>query len=156
MRLIENAKLIWAAAPKNYTGAAMADKYVSLKNYAHLTIVISTGAWAAGTAAVTLTQATAIAGTGAKALAIPNHWHDETLDGTLVKVATVSNTFNLTTANKMYVIEVEANSLDLANDFDNVTLAVASPGANADFYQVDYILSEPRYAADTPPSAVLD
>lgn len=154
--LVEKAKFIWAAEPKNYTGAAMADKYVSLKNYGQLTIVILTGAWAAGTAAVTLSQATAVAGTGAKALAFTDYWDDVTTSGTLVKKAAVSNTFNLGTALKMYVIHVDDRMLDVAGGFDCVTLAVASPGANADFYGVAYILGDARYQQATPPSALVD
>jgi len=52
--LAEKLKFIRGAEPKSYSGAAMADNYVSLKNYGQLTIKISTGAWAGGTAAVTL------------------------------------------------------------------------------------------------------
>src|SRR5882724_9200090 len=126
--LVERKKLIWAAEPKNYTGAAMAAKYVSLKNYQWISIVITTGAWAAGTAAVTLLQATDVSATGAKALAfgIPFQWNDITTSGTLVKTAVVSDTFNLTTANKMHVIEINPAQLDVANGFDCLTLAIAS------------------------------
>lgn len=153
---VERNKLIWAAEPKNYTGAAMADKYVSLKNYQWLTIVILTGAWAGGTAAVTLKQATAVAGTGAKALSMKNQWNDVTTSGTLVKTAVVSDTFNLGTANKMHVIEVDPADLDINNGFDCATLAVASPGANNDFYSAMYILSDSRFQEATPPSALVD
>lgn len=154
MRLVEQAKLIWAGEPKNYTGAAMTAKYVSLKGYNHITIMIQTGAWAAGTAAVTVNEATSIAAGGVQALTFTSYWHDETLSGTLVK-ATVASTFNLDTALKLYVIEIDAASLSAG--YDCLTLAVASPGANNDFYGVTYILSEPRYAQATPvPSAVLD
>jgi hypothetical protein len=154
--LVEEFKFLRGAEPKNYTGAAMADAYVSLKNYGTLTIKISTGAWAGGTAAVTLTQATAVAGTGAKAVAFTDYWDDLTTTGTLVKKAASSNTFNLGTANKSYVIHVDASMLDMAGGFDCVTLSVASPGANADFYAVEYILSDARYQQATPPSALVD
>jgi len=154
--LVEQVKLLRGAEPKSYSGAAMADAYVSLKNYATLTIKISTGAWAGGTAAVTLTQATAIAGTGAKALAFTDYWDDLTTTGTLVKKAATSNTFTLGTANKSFVIHVDASMLDVDNGFDCVTLAIASPGANADFYCVEYILSGARYQQSTPPSALVD
>lgn len=153
---VQNAKFLWAAEPKNYTGAAMADKYVSLKNYKRLTILIQTGAWAAGTAAVTLKQATAVAGTSTKALGFAKQFNDETTSGTLVETAVTSNTFNIGTANKLYVIEVDVESLDVQNGFDCVTAAIASPGANADFYGVQYVLSEPRFAQSTPPSALVD
>lgn len=74
---LENALVLWAAEPKNYTGAAVTKKFVSLKLYGKLTIVIKTGAWAAGTAAVTLKQATDVAGTGAKALAFTKQSNDK-------------------------------------------------------------------------------
>ena len=154
--LVESFKLLRGAEPKSYSGAAMADAYVSLKNYQTLTIKICTGAWAGGTAAVTLSQATAIAGTSAKALAFTDYWDDLTTTGTLAKKAATSNTFNLGTANKSFVIHVDANMLDAAGGFDCVTLAVASPGANADFYSVEYILSDARYQQATPPSALVD
>lgn len=161
MRLLENAKLLWACEPKSYANNAATTKYVSLKNYDHLTIVILTGAWAGGTAAVTMEQATEVAGTTHKALAFSYYWHDETTSGTLAKTAATNPgeataTFNLDTANKLYVLEVNARDLDVANNYDCVTVEVATPGANADFYGVAYILSEPREKSSTPPTALLD
>ena len=156
LSLIEDAKILHAAEPKSYSSAAMAAKYVSLKNYNRLTIVIQTGAWAAGTAAVTLAQATNVSAGSAKALEFDSQWNDEATSGTLVKTAVTADTFNLTTANKEYVIEIDADALDVAGGFDCVTLAVASPGANADLYGVTYILSGARYHAATPPSALVN
>lgn len=153
---VQNRKILWANEPKNYTGAAATTKYVSLKDYRHLTISIITGAWAGGTAAVTLSQATAVAGTGAKALAFTKQWNDEATSGTLVETAVTSNTFNLTTANKLYVIEVDVETLDVSNGFDCLGVAIASPGANADFYGVLYELSGSRYRQATPPTALTD
>jgi hypothetical protein len=153
---VAEEKFISAADPKNYTGAAMADKYVSLKNHSRLTILIQTGAWAGGTAAVTLLQATAVAGTGAKALGFAKQFNDVATSGTLVETAVVSDTFNIGTASKLWVIEVDAASLDLAGGFDCVTLGIATPGANADLYSVSYILSGSRYQQSTPPTALLD
>jgi hypothetical protein len=153
---VEKAKLIWAAEPKNYTGAAMAAKYVSLKTVGQLTIIIQTGAWAAGTAAVTLLQATAVAGTGAKALGFAFQWNDVATSGTLVQTAVVADTFTIGVANKLYVIEVDPRSLDIQGGFDCVTLAVASPGVNADFYSVVYMCTDLRYQEATPPSVLVD
>ena len=155
-RMVELNKLLWAVEPKNYTGAACTAKYVSLKNYGHLTMMILTGAWAGGTAAVTLLQATDVSATGAKALSFAYQWNDVAASGTLVKTAVTADTFNLGTALKMYVIEIDAETLDLANDFDCVTIAVASPGANNDLYAVAYILPEAKYAQATPPTALTD
>ena len=154
--MVENNKSVFGAVPKSYSSAAMTAQYVSMKNYGHLTIIITTGAWAAGTAAVTLAQATAIAGTGTKALAMAYYWLGTLTDDALVKTAVTSDTFNLSAASKLVVIEVDAEDLDVDNGFDCVTLEVASPGANADFYNVVYVLSQPRYSQPTPPTALSD
>jgi len=155
--LVQEKKLIWAAVPKNYTDAAMTAKYVSLKGYDHMTIVIQTGAWAAGTAAVTLSQAINVSGGGTpKAISFASMWSDETTSGTLVENTVTSDTFTLDTANKLYVIELDAAQLDVDNAYDCVTLAVATPGTNADFYGVIYILGEARYAGATPLTAIAD
>lgn len=149
-------KIIWAVAPDNYSGKAATAKYVSLKNYQWMTIIIQTGAWAAATAAVTLTQATAVAGTGAKALGFDFMWSDEVLSGTLARNTVTSNTFDLDTANKTYVIEVDPATVDGANGFDCVSVQVATPGVAADYYSAIYILSGPRYGGYNSPTAVLD
>jgi hypothetical protein len=153
---VAKQKFLRAGEPKNWTGAALPDKYVSLKNYKRLTIIINTGAWAAGTAAVTLKQATTVAGAGAKALAFVQQFNDVAVDGALVATAVAANTFNLDTAQKLWVIEVDAESLDVANGFDCVTVGIASPGANNDFYSVEYLLSAARYEESTPPSPLVD
>lgn len=158
-RLIENYRFVWANEPKNYTGAAATAKWVSMKGYDRLLILIQTGAWAGGTAAVTLNQATAVAGTSSKALAFTKMWVNTAgAPDTFTQTAVVSNTFNLDTANLMYLIEVVASDLDTANGFDCVSLAVASPGSNADFYGATYILGAARYpqAPTATPSAVSD
>jgi len=154
--ILERAKILWAAQPKSYSGAAMAAKYVSLKLYGMCYIVIQTGAWAAGTAAVTLLQATKVDASGAKALAFDYQWNDVATSGALVKTAVTSNTFNLDTADKLYVIPVDPRSLDVAGGFDCVTAAIASPGANVDLYGVTYILTHGRDTGVTPASPLVD
>lgn len=155
-RSVDNVKYVLAATLKNYTGAAMTAKYVSLKNYNHITIIIQTGAWAAGTAAVTLLQASDVSATGAKALAVAKMWTSTLASDTLAENTVTSNTFNLDTADTLYIIEIDAATLDVSNGFDCLTLAVASPGANADFYGVQYRLSGARYAQAALPSAIVD
>lgn len=153
--LLNQGKLLWAVAPANYNGAAATHKMVCLKNYQRMYVVILTGGWALGSAAVTLNQATAVAGTGEKSLAFSEYYHDETTSGTLVK-ETCTNTFNLDTANKMYVIDIDPASLDGANGFDCCTVEIATPGANDDYYGVAYILYQNRFADPTPPTALTD
>ena len=76
---------------------------------------------------------------------------------TLVKTAVTNNTFTTTTVdnkNSMYVIEVLAEDLDIANGYDCVRVDVASM-ANA-VGSVLYILDGARYGSATPPAAITD
>src|SRR5580692_184758 len=151
MLLNQQVQFQWGNAPANYSGAASTDKYVSLRKYAGLLVVIQTGAWAAGTAAVTLLQATAVAGTSSKALAFTTMWTDKAASGTFVSTAVVSNTFNLDTANSVWIIQVDPRTFDLtvSPQFTAVAVDIASPGANADYYSVLYLGYANRYEQAT-------
>lgn len=146
-RLIDNYGIEVAAVPIDTTGAAVTGDYYSLKNYNHVTFIIMQGAWAGGTPAVTLKQATDVAGTGEKALSFSRYWVKTGLTGTTyTETAVSSDTFNLAaTANRITVIEVDAATLDVANGFDCVRIGIASPGANADLICVCAILGGARY-----------
>ena len=156
---VETIKVIYGTEPKNYTGATGNSDYVSLKNYDRAACVIQTGAWGGGTAAVTLTQATDVSASGAKALSFSAQWTYQstgfTIDA-LTRTAVSRDTFNLSTANTVHVIEVESSDLDLANNFDCFRVSVASPGANNDFYGIMIYLYGCRYPQATPPSAIVD
>lgn len=157
MLLVERAKIIGVnPGSSNMANTAMTAKYVSLKNYNHLTIIIHSGAWAGGTAAVSLLQATDVSASGAQALEFDYQWTGTVASGLLTRTAVTSDTFNISVANTLHVIEIDADSLDRDDNFDCVTLVVATPGANNDYYNVDYILSEPRYTSDVPESAIID
>jgi hypothetical protein len=155
MRLATRSQIVQALAAANYTGATGSGTYISLKDVGHVTIIIQTGGWAGGTAAVTINQATDVAGDGAKALAFTQQYTDVASVGNgLVATAVTSNTFNLSAANATHVIEVDAASLDLVNSFDCLSVQVASPGSNNDYYAGVYVLDGPvRYAGNTPPLA---
>ncbi len=155
-RLVELMGIETAILPKDTTGAAQVGDYVSLKNYQHCTIIIQQGAWAGGTSAVTLEQATDVSNSlsDSKALAFTKRWTKVGVTGTtFVETAVVSNTFNLpAVANTINVIEVDADMLDVTNGFDCLVLKTASPGANADLISATYILHGARY----PQAVMLD
>jgi len=152
--LVELMGMEVVQVPIDTTGAAISSDWLSLKNYAHATILITQGAWAGGTPAVTLAQAKDVAGTSEKALAFTKRWTKVAVTGTtFVETAVTSNTFNLpATANTINVIEVEAAELDTDGDFDTIQVEVASPGANADLIAIMVILSGARY----PQAVMLD
>lgn len=158
--LVENYGIEVGAVPIDTTGAIVAGDYVSLKNYSHLTVIIQQGAWAGGTPAVTLLQATDVANSAAdeKALELDYYWTKTGLTGTaFTKTAVTADTFNLTaTANTITVIEIDASDLDSDGGFDCARVAIASPGANADLICVTYILSGARFAQASPPNPKVD
>lgn len=146
MVLSYRAQIVQAIPAANYSGAAGTGTYISLKNTGHVSIIIQTGAWAGGTSAVTVNQATAVAGTSAKALAFSWVYTDAASVGNgLVQTAVTSNTFTLGVANATYVIEIDAAQLDLLNNFDCLNVVGATPGSNADYYSATYVLASPEH-----------
>jgi len=143
-----------------HTGAAGDCDYVSLKNFDQLTIAINVdNATTVTGGAVTLKQATAVAGTGEKALAFAKMYAntDCAAGDTVTETAVTSATFTTdTTDNKnlMYVIEVQASDLDVAGGFDCVRVDVASM-ANA-VAAVTYILHSARYGNPKALAAITD
>lgn len=154
--LTKAAKFVWVTAPNNYTGAAATTEYISMKAYEKVLFIVQTGAWAAGTAAVTINQATNVSAGSAKALAFTKMYTNDgapTTD-TLTETTVAANTFNLDTANSLYLIEVNNAMLDVDNGFDCVSLAIASPGVNDDYYSVVAIAYGGRFEELTGISAI--
>lgn len=159
MRFIDHFKPVVGCAPAALATTAGDGDYVSLENFNHITFVITVdnGATVTG-GVVTLKQATAVAGTGEKELAFATMFANTDVGAgdTLTETTVTSNTFTTSTTdnkNLMYVIEVDAEDLDVDGGFDCVRIDVASM-ANA-VGSVVYILSEPRYNALST-SAIID
>lgn len=156
--LIENAKIIPAFVPIDITGAGANGDWVHFHHARKAAVVLMKGAWAGGTSAVTLEQATDASGTSSKALAFSYQYSGTALtNDSLAKNAVTSNTFALsTTANLFHVIEVLAQDLDLANGFDYFRVVCATPGSNADLLAGLYILYDLDYRGlpSTLPTAI--
>jgi hypothetical protein len=98
--------------------------YASFKNFRRCQVIIgiADGTTVTG-ATITLKQATAVAGTGEKALAFTRMLAntDHGAARTMVETAVSSNTFTTQTTNSkdsLYVIDIAAEDLDVANGFD--------------------------------------
>jgi hypothetical protein len=158
MILSERNKIVFGLAPVDITGAAKTGVYVSMKNYRHLAIIIQCGVLGA-TAAVTLKQAKTVAGTDEKALSFTKYYISGVLGSSdaLTEVAVASNTFDISATGdgKLIIIDVDADSLDVNNGFDCVNVNIANPGTSS-FLSILEILTEPRYANDAMPSAIVD
>ena len=158
MRLVDTHKIVTGTAP---AALAAASEYVSLKNYGHCTAIITIDNGATVTASeIALLQDTAVAGNvAAKALGFSTMWAniDTGAADTLAATAVTSNTFNSSTVNNkilMYVIEIDAADLDVANGFDCVAVSCAN-GANS-VGQITFVLSDARYQSPVATAAISD
>lgn len=135
-----------AQVPLDITGAGTAGRYVTLKDCQYIAFKIKTGAWAGGTAAVTVKQATDVTNSlsDEKAVTLDFYYIKGVTDTSWTKTTITSNTFNLSAASKIIMLYVNASDLDVANGFDCVRINIASPGSNADLLDVT-MLAVPRY-----------
>lgn len=160
MRLIDNVKFVTGCNPAALATTAGDGDYVSMKGYTNLCIVLTVlnGSTVTG-GAVTLKQAKDVGGTGEDVLAFSKMWAntDTAASDTLTETTVSSNTFTTNTTNAKalkYVIEVDAESLDVDNGFDCVRIDVASM-ANA-VGNVEYILYGAREKPPVARSAITD
>jgi hypothetical protein len=155
-RLDEQVETIVAASGLLLTSTLGDTTYVSLKNYAkcRILISISDGTTVTGST-ITLKQATAVAGTGEKALAFTRMLAntDYAASKVMTETAVTSNTFTTQTTNSkdsFYIIDVDTSTLDVAGGFDCIRVdgtghaATASRGC-----AVIYELYGARYSGAT-------
>lgn len=155
--LIENTNPVIAIEVADYTSLAGTGDVITMRDYNKCLILIQTGAWAAGTAAVTIKEVTAITGAaGATALTFTVMYSKLNTASAFTQNAVTANTFNLSAADTIYAIEIKADDLTVSSGFEGIRLDIASPGANADFYGATYILYEPRHADATQSDAIAD
>lgn len=134
--------------------------YVSLKGYAGCLVKIFVdNATTVTGGAVTLKQATAVAGTNEQALAFSTMWAntDCAAGDTLTEIAVTSNTFTTATTdnkNLLYIIDVKAEDLDVDNGFDCIRADLLLM-ANA-VGLVEYELYGARHASTLAVSAITD
>ena len=156
--LPENAKLVNLLAPAA-DAAGRAGAYVSLKNYTRAVLVAHIHQGNAATILLTPQQATAVAGTGAKAIQASPIWAnlDTATSDALVRVTTdaVNYTTDAALKFKLVVFQIDADSLDVDNGFDCVNLATGASNA-ANITAAWALLTGARYQQVTPPTAVVD
>lgn len=156
-RLEEQAFQVQAAADLLLTTTVGDTKYVSLKNYRKLQIVIdiANGTSVTGST-ITLKQATTVAGAGEKALAFTRMLSniDYAAGQVMAETAVAANTFTTDATNSKnlrYIIEVNAEDLDMANGFDCVRLDGTGHAATASRgVCVTYILLGARFNGANP------
>ncbi len=162
MLLHEQVKIVMGAPP----AAAPTSDYVSLKNCTKMTALILLQNAAGGITAsdITINQATNVAAGGAKVLtagtAATGYRNIDTATADLLSAFTITTgTFATdTTVNNgaLYVLEINAADLDVANGFDCVQ--IANLNGVASILGIVYLLWPARYgaAAAKMPSAIID
>lgn len=156
-RLDEQVKTVVAAAGLLLTSTLGDTTYVSMKGYSRCQIIISIadGTTVTGST-ITLQQATAIAGTNEKPLAFTRMLAntDYAASKTMTETAVTSNTFTTQTTNSkdsVYIIDVDASDLDVANGFDCIRVDGTGHAATASRgVVVIYNLYGAKYSGASP------
>lgn len=155
MNISENVKIVAAIAPQ--AGGAITGDYVSLKKAGHVTVLVDINQANAAPVAITIEQATAVAGTGSKALAVDVPIYlvvdAATSDEWVRQTDDVEFTTSAATKHKLVAFEINACDLDVAGGFDCVTVKTAASHAD-NVTQASYILSALRYGVGA--SVVVD
>ena len=162
-RLDEQITPVVAAAGLLLTSTLGDTDYVSLKDHAGCMIVISIadGTTVTGST-ITLKQDVSVAGSTEKELAFTRMLAntDYAASKALTETAVTSSTFTTQTTNSkdsLYIIDVKASDLDVANGFDCLRVDGTGHAATASRgVVVLYILYGKRYSDSTPAQAIAD
>jgi len=162
MLAAEEFQVVSAIVPVDLQTGANNGDWVSMKNYDRCTVIFFKGIGTAGDDPVmTMAQATDVAGTGVKALTftrIDVKVGTQTGIGTFTKVTqSAASTYTDTVsaeAQGLFMIEIMASDLDVANGFDCVRFNVPDVGGNAQIGCALYLLRNARFLA--PLSAIID
>lgn len=162
----ENCKIVNAIPAIDGTGAATASDIISMKNYNHCTFILTFGVVNASSA----TSVNLIAYKGENvttcATAFACNYRAEVTSGgdTLEALTTLAttgvslgtgNTLDITGDNAIIVVEIDASDLapTAANPYDTVKIGFTF-NANSVLLSCVAVLSEPRYAQASPPTAI--
>lgn len=157
--LPERFKIVDASAGPVTTNGGVTCDYVSLKNV-HRAWIIASFTQAVGHATgIDPKQATAVAGTGVKAITnVCNIWaNEDTATSDTLVAQTAAITYNVTNdiKKKQVIIEIDPASFDMANNFDVLGCTIDDSSQATNFVSVLYML-ETRYPQATPPAAITD
>lgn len=159
-------QVVPAIMPVDMQAGANAGDWVNMKLYPMCTVIVMAAIGTAGDdITVTFLQATDVAGTGSKNLATVDRVYrkegatDINAVGTytLDEQAAAATWTNTTNAENelLLVATVRARDLDIANDFDCMSISIADVGSNAQLGAALYVLYPGMYGAGaTLPSAI--
>ena len=139
MKTVQREKRVMLVKPHDSNAGAVTSGWVDMSQYQHLTIHILCGV-IGGDFAITLDQAKDNAAGSTKTLGFTTIYQADNSDATVtnrdkfvaVAVADDSHLVVASTDDEFHlIIEIDSASLDRANDFTHVSLALADPGAES-------------------------
>jgi hypothetical protein len=173
--LMESINIVSAFSAGTDINTDAAGDWVSLKHYDGCLVVFHKAVGTAGDdPSIVLEQATAVAGTGNKALNFNHIYHKVGGTGltavgtfTRVELTTETNDLDLVSVNSVdlltdinesiIVVNVRATDLDVDNNYDCIQLSIEGDDiGNACLASAYYILYNLRYPQPVPPSAIVD
>ena len=161
MKLVENAQIVAGFVPLDLQ-TQRDGAWVGLRDFNHLTVIFYKGTGTDGDdPIITLQQATDNTGATSKNLDFTDVWRKQGADlqtiGTFIRTSqAAANSYTNTDGHEqaLWVLEIDADMLDVDNGFCYVRLVLNDTGTNPQLGCVLYILTEPRFAEATPPSAL--
>lgn len=154
----EKCKPIQAINPKT-TNGALTGAYISLKNAVKVWIILNFTQAVGHATAITVEQASAIAGTGSKVISVVQPiWANEDTaasDELVRQTNAVGYTVAADVKNKTVVIQIDPATLDINNGFDCIVVKTAASAQVTNFVSASYFI-ENKYSQATPPSNVID
>lgn len=156
--LPEQFKIVQAIQPRTSNAGITCD-YVSLKNVQKAWILVEMTQAVGHATGIDPKQATAVAGTSAKAFTntLPIWANEDTATSDTLVKQTDAVTYNVTNdiKNKMVIFQIDPIKMDLANDFDVLGCTVDDSSQTTNIVSITYLL-ESRYPAATSPTAITD
>lgn len=157
-RLWQNYKVVQLLTPAT-DAAGRTSAYFTLKDALKAWIVVNMAQGNAATVALTPLQASAVAGTGSKALSavvpIVSNLDTAASDTDVERTAAANYTTDAGLKNKTVMFEIDpAACMDLANGFD--CLAVSTGASHAANITSAMLIARMRYQQTTPPSMATD
>lgn len=156
LRLPQNLSFYSLLAPAA-DAAGRTSAYLSLKNAVKAWIVCYIGQGAANTILLSPLQATAVAGTGSKAISAARIFHklDQALTDFTAATEAATYTTDAAVKEKFVIFELDLTKvLDVANNFDCIAVSTgASAAANI---TSAFLLVQPRHQGATVASPLTD
>lgn len=156
--LLDRANIVNVLAPAA-DAAGRTGAYVTMKGAHGASIYFKVNQGNAATILVTPLQASAVAGTGSKALSanVPIYVNlDTAASNVWVRVTDAKNyTTDAGVKIKQVRFDIDPDALDIASGFDCIGLSTGASNA-ANITSADVVLGPLRYAEDVPATAVVD